>query len=302
MITKTLTGVSLVDGRYGGIYRGRAMLVCGRIGAGKTVFGLQFLQQGLRQGERCLMLSARPAADLIIYAEAMEIPIGEAVNTGSLILLEYQNYVPGRDREEDMTLPPEGFLQFKQIIDTNAIQRVVLDTVLPWVTIRSQANLAEHIFSFVRAFDRLNTTTLMTIPKPVSPMSYRLKNAIEEVVPVSVMLNFEPGTGKRFFNVTKYLGEKKLAPEIEYAIAPLTGIAEVAIANLPDMAPPMQESPRANAPEPQPAPETRVKPSFSSVIPSGGSGNYASSAAGATARPASGKIRFSSVIQPNANK
>ena len=292
MITKTLTGVSLIDERYGGIYRKRAMLACGRSGAGKTIFSLQFLQQGLRQGERCLMLSARLAADLVIYAEAMEIAIGEAVNMGTLILLEYQNYVPGRDREEDMTLPPEGFLQIKQIIDTNAIQRVVLDTALPWVAIRSQANLAEHVFSFVRAFDRLNTTTLLTIPKPVSPMAYRLKNAIEEVVPVSLMMNFDPGSGKRFFNVTKYLGEKKLSPEIEYTIVPKTGIAKVEPAKPLSMTQPVAEAPRASAFEIRPAPETRAKPSFGLFIPHT-----------VPSGPAPGKIRFSSVIQqPNANK
>lgn len=300
MITKTLTGVSLIDEGYGGIYRGRAVLACGRSGAGKTVFGLQFIQQGLRQGERCLMLSARLAADLIIYADAMEIPIGEAVNTGNLILLEYQNYVPGRDREENMTLPPEGFLQFKQIIDTNAIQRVVLDTALPWVTIRAQATLAEHVFSFIRAFDRLNTTTLLTIPKPVSPMAFRLKNAIEEVVPVSIMLAYDQGTGKRFMNVTKYLGEKKLAPEIEYSIAPREGIIGI------------KKAPRANAMETNPAPqemrpepsqETRAKPSFGSFLPRAEPRGAPPPVAGHSTRPASGKIRFSNVIQQaNPNK
>jgi hypothetical protein len=194
-------------------------------------------------------------------------------------------------------------LQFKKIIDTNAIQRVVLDTALPWVTIRSQANLAEHVFSFVRAFDRLNTTTLLTIPKPVSPMAYRLKNTIEEVVPVSVMMTFDPGSGKRFFNVTKYLGEKKLSPEIEYAIMPQTGIAEVEPAKFPSMAQPMAEAPRENALELRPAPEARVKPSFGSFIPRTVSSSPAPNTAGAIARPAPGKIRFSSVIQQaNPNK
>lgn len=299
MITKTLTGVSLVDERYGGVYRKRAMLVCGRSGAGKTVFSLQFLQQGLRQGERCLMLSACPAADLVIYAEAMEIPVEEAINMGSLILLEYQNYVPGRDREEDMTLPPEGFVQIKQIIDTNTVQRVVLDTALPWVSIRSQAKLAEHVFSFVRAFDRLNTTTLLTIPKPVSPIAYRLKNAIEEVVPVSIMMNSDPGSGRRLFNVTKYLGEKKLFPEIEYAIVPKMGIVKVEPAKLLTTAPPAAKA-FSNA---DLAPDTRVKPSFGSFITPAVSGDHTSNAAGAIAGSMPGKVRFSAVIrQPNADK
>ena len=60
MVTKTLTGVPFFDEHYGGIYRGRSMLACGRIASGKTVLGLQFIRQGLKQNERCLFLSGQP--------------------------------------------------------------------------------------------------------------------------------------------------------------------------------------------------------------------------------------------------
>jgi len=285
MITKTLTGIALFDEQYEGIYRGRAMLACGRCGAGKTIFGLQFIRQGLRQGERCLMYSARPPAELVIYAEAMGIPIGEAVTRGYLILLEYREDAPARSRAEDRALPPDGFLQLQQIIDTNAIQRVVLDTTLPWVAIRSQTNLAEHVFSFVRSFDRLDMTTLLTIPKPVSPMACNLRNAIEKIVPVSVMMNFDPESGKRFFKVRKYLGKQELFPETEYAIIPRTGIAKIDPVQPPRMAQPAAA-----------APEARVKPSFRSLIPNAVSSGSTPDASGATNPPAPGKIRFSSVI------
>lgn len=270
MITKTLTGVSLIDERYGGIYRGRAMLVCGGSGAGKTVFGLQFIQQGLRQGERCLMLSARTAADQVIYAEAMNFPVGDPINSGHLILLEYQNFVPGRDREENLTLPPDGFLQLKEIIETHVVQRVVLDTTLPWVTIPSQAKLAQRVFSFVRAFDRMNTTTLLTIPKPVSLIAHRLKNALENVVPVSVMMTSDRDSGKRFLNVTKYLGENKLFPETEYEIAPRAGITQVDAAKYRGNSQSKSEAPPPGIPAHSAPPEPRAKASFRSVIPPGG--------------------------------
>jgi len=116
MITKTLTGVPFFDEHYGGIYRGRTMLVSGRAGSGKTVLGLQFIQQGIKQNERCLILSGRPMNDLIIFAESLKLPVSEAVEAGNLILLEYRDYIPGRDSEEYITLPPDGFFQFKEVI------------------------------------------------------------------------------------------------------------------------------------------------------------------------------------------
>jgi hypothetical protein len=159
------------------------------------------------------------------------------------------------------------------------------------------------VFSFVRAFDRLNTTTLLTMPMPVSPMAFRLKNALEEIVPVSVMLTFNPGSGKRFFNVTKYLGEKKLAPEIEFAIAPKAGIVKMGHAPLPSMAAAETSRASASGPRPAPEPEARTQPSFGSFIPRAAPSGSAPDAPGAADRPAAGKIRFSTVIQqPKANK
>ena len=224
MITKTLTGVPFFDEHYGGIYRGRAMLVSGQAASGKTVLGLQFIQQAIKQNERCLLLSGQPMNDLIIFAESLKLPLGAAVEAGNLVLLEYHDFIPGRDREEYITLPPDGFLQFKEIIEAHAVQRIVLDTVLPWVSISPQTNLVEHVFSFVRAFERIGVTTLMTIPKPASLPSLRLKNALEEVAPVSVTLSTIPNSKDPIWIVTKYLGEMKLDQGTPYQVTPGVGL------------------------------------------------------------------------------
>jgi len=269
MITKTLTGVPFFDKRYGGIYRGRPMLISGRSGSGKSVLGLQFVLQGLRQNERCLILSARPMADVIIFAEAMQLSLSDAIESENLILLEYSDYIPGRDREENVMLPSDGFLQFEQIIETHAVQRVVLDTILPWVSIRPQTHLAEHVFSFVRAFDRLGITTLMTIPKPASLPSLRLKNAVEEVVPVSVTLSTIPNYNEFAWITTKYLGEMKLDQDTPYQITPGLGIDRASASRqsrepiagddlIKDESTPLPPSPvQNNTPTPKPTPKIR---------------------------------------------
>ena len=41
----------------GGLPRGALLLIEGAPGSGKTTFGLQFLLQGIRQGETCLLAS-----------------------------------------------------------------------------------------------------------------------------------------------------------------------------------------------------------------------------------------------------
>ncbi len=282
MIDKTLTGVTFFDERYGGTYRHRPMILCGRSGTGKTVFALQFVMQGILQDERCLLLSAWRANDLVIFAESLGFPISQAIDAGRLIVLEYNQYVPGRDKEWNIVLPPEGFLQLEEMIHTQAVQRVVLDTVLPWVCIREHQRLDEHLFSFVRAFDRMQVTTVMTLPKPVSPLAFRVKNTLENLVPVSVTLAREPNNPNPMWIVSKYLGENRIAGGTPYRIARGSGL--IAAAPLPPLSVPAATP--APAPVSSPAAAPAEPPSTPPAPPEA-----------PKTGPAAGKpIKFSSIM------
>ncbi len=261
MIAKARTGVDFFDERYGGAYRGRSLLVTGKSGSGKSILALQFLVQGLKQGERCLLLSGRPAADVVLYGHALNLPLSEAVESGHLIVLEYNDYVPGRS-EALLTIPPDGFVQLQEIIQSNGVQRVALDTCLPWVTAASPANLAEHVFSFVRAFDRLATTTLLTLPKPVSPIAYRLKSVLEDTVPIAITLQLE-SEERRLWLVTKYLGEARLDDGTEFVIAAGIGLRRAP----PVMAPVDSEVAEKTAPAPLSGPHALKPEPTSSELP-----------------------------------
>ncbi len=55
MITTGLTGLDKLMG--GGFPKGTAVLLSGGPGAGKTLFGLNFLVDGAEKGEKCYYLS-----------------------------------------------------------------------------------------------------------------------------------------------------------------------------------------------------------------------------------------------------
>lgn len=206
MLGKTPTGIEFFDAAHGGAFRGRAMLVSGPAKSGKSVIGTQFIARGLKHQEHCLMLSAQPARDVAICAEALGVPFVPAVESGNLILLEYSDFIPGRDTEHSMMLPTDGFRQLQEIVAHEAISRMVIDTILPWVALPTAEHLAEHVYSFVRAFERMGVTVLMTMPRPASVAATRLHRLVEEVVPISVLLLHEPAAHRRTLLVNKYLG------------------------------------------------------------------------------------------------
>ena len=238
MISKTPIGLTFFDAEYGGVYPNRVVLVTGGAGTGKTILGLQFVAQGLRQQERVLMLSTQHAQDLVITTDSLGTPVAAAVESGALTLLEYNEFVPGRDHEASIMLPPDGFIQLKEIIEHQAVNRVVIDTVLPWVTLPDAAHLPEHVFSLVRAFERLGVTALFTLPKPVSTAAVRLRKLLEDVVPVSLSLLHEPTAPSRQLIVNKYLGMNIKPDGFRYDILPQKGFVLFQPAPTPPPAPP----------------------------------------------------------------
>lgn len=232
MIAKTLLGLNFFDEYYGGVYHGRSFLVAGPHGSGKTTLGLQFLRQGLLQDECCLLLSTRPVNNLDIQAAMLGLSLDSHINAGRLTLLEYSG---GDDKGGYEMLPPEGFNQLREIINHNMVQRILIDTVVPLVAVSEITRMTEHIYSFLRFFDRLKATTMMTMPRPASPIAIRLKNALEAALPVSITLNPAETEQPAVFNfqVAKYLGAEKLMSPVSYIVKQPTGITKYQPASKP---------------------------------------------------------------------
>lgn len=274
MIDKTRLGLSCFDERYGGLYRKRAALCVGRQGSGKTLLGVQALLQSVKEGERGLMLSAWRAHDLTITTNRLGLPLADAIDKGQVILLECANLISTPTAEKGWMLPPGSFLELQEIITSNSVSRVIIDTILPWVAIQPEKKLAQHVFSFVQAFERMGVTALFTLPRPVSPLAFALKNRLEEQIPIVFTLDYDEATGRRTLLINKYLGDLNLPPPMNLIIAPGTGLMRAPkLVPTPQLLPmPVPKSakvakpPPTKVPLPTPAP-TSPAVSESAVVP-----------------------------------
>ena len=255
MIDKTRSGLDFFDQRFGGIYRQRATLCVGRHGSGKTIAALHALMQSVKEGERGLMLSTWHAGVLCLLAEQYGFPLADAVRDGQIILLEYARFSPEPELEKCRVLPPGSFMEFEEIVVGNGIRRVVIDTVLPWIAIREEDRLAKHVYSFLHALERMEVTAFLTMPKPVSPLAFALKNRIEQQVPIVFTLDVD-AQNRRHLLVNRYLGQSALPPALPIAIESGHGIV------------PATEPPTAPPPPPAPpaAPVAKSEVKFASVF------------------------------------
>lgn len=218
MIDKTRLGIPFFDDVFGGVYRNRQVLCCGRAGSGKSILGLHFIHQALADGDRALLLSGYRAADTLIVAGSFGMPFADAVASGQLMLLEYASFITEKASSPNIMLPPQAFMELQETIEAQSIRRVVLDTVLPWVAIQPISRLVEHLYSFVHALDRIGATVLLTLPKPISNAAFLLKNKLDDLCPVSIALD-HTNQADRVMRVPKYLGEiQNLSKPMPFAI------------------------------------------------------------------------------------
>jgi len=222
-VAKTPTGVAFFDDQFGGVYTGRCWLLCGPAGTGKSLISLQFLNEGIQREEKGLLLTIQRAGETVLWAASHGRGMDRAIESGQCLILEYADYIPGRDAEPVPSLPPEGFLELQEIVHTNTIRRVVLDTVVPWAMTTQPRTQAERVFSLVRALERLGATTLLTLPEPVSPAALRLREALVSVVPIAVSLSLSLETGERRWTIEKYLGQTPPFPTHPYLLVPGLG-------------------------------------------------------------------------------
>ncbi|MDD3582420.1 MAG: RAD55 family ATPase [Kiritimatiellae bacterium] len=286
VIDKTKLGLAFFDECLGGVYRGRPVLYWGSRRSGKSILACHFLNQALLEGDKALLLSRYQAQDTVIVAESLGMPFADAVNSGQLTILEYNTFITESGTSNNVMLPPQSFMELHGIVESQSIRRIAFDPVLPWVAIQPITRIAEHVYSFIHALERLDATSLLLLPKPASNAAHTLKNRLEDLCPVVIHLAHTHDRC-RILRVTKYLGESsKLSTPFPFVILPGVGIttdpAPCPCSGLSDEPQPQQI--RQN---PAAAPATAASPRAPSLAAA------AAIPAGSPKRP----IHFSSVVQ-----
>ncbi len=220
---KTLSGIPILDQRFGGLYRGRACLCIGASGSGKSVALMQFLRQSLLNQERVLIVTYSTTEELIDEAEKFDIDLITALDELRLFVLEYKLLFSSEEENPDF-LSDETFLMLQRYIETKRIERMAIDPVLPWVTVPQGQQLEQHLRNFIHDLEALGPTTLITLPEAVSSLAKRLTTSLQTLVPIAFRL--EHGERGRYLVFTRFLGETHLPPPVPILIEPPEGITQ----------------------------------------------------------------------------
>lgn len=167
MIERIPTGIKGLDALIGGGFIPRKVyLVSGETGTGKTVFGLQYLMEGISHGENGIYIAGDEKPDhLIADAESLGWKFGNFVKEKRLGLLDvspfFKDMRDGKTKEVDIrTIVADLAKHVKRI----GAKRIVIDPIGPLIfKDDAQSGIREYIRDIVFAMeDNLGCTILVT--------------------------------------------------------------------------------------------------------------------------------------------
>ncbi len=156
----------------GGLIKGRSYLVSGEPGTGKTIFCLQYILNGIKEGESGIFVSIdEKPAHLVTDAESLGWRLQPHLDSQSLQILDVSSYF------RETRLEKGGKIEVKKIVDElkryanrAGAKRLVIDPVAPLVSrLDAISEIQEYIRNLIfKIEEEVGCTTLFTSHVPVN--------------------------------------------------------------------------------------------------------------------------------------
>ncbi|MBK5931511.1 ATPase domain-containing protein [Halochromatium salexigens] len=194
----------LDDVLRGGLRPGHLYFIEGSPGTGKTTFGLQFLLEGVRRGERCLLITlAESPAEVGVIAdshgwsieglELRDLVSADEIHSTALFDL---SEIALDDRVQAALAEMDGLKPQRLVLDTLAALRVYSD---------QSSNFRRHIELFRSKAVELGTTLLVT-DEASGPVERHPRSLAWGIIRMEQRLN-DYGTGRRWLWLPKLRGQ-----------------------------------------------------------------------------------------------
>jgi hypothetical protein len=152
------SGIAPFDERIEGLRAGGLYLLAAEPGAARLAFLLQYLDRGLRDGERVVLLSSAPPEQTIEQAEFWGMDLEGAWKQDRCILLGFRDEYAARVAHSPD--PAEPFAELDRLL-TGRVARLAVDPGTGLWEARSDSSMAGAFLSWSRD---LGATTLVTVP------------------------------------------------------------------------------------------------------------------------------------------
>lgn len=215
---------------YGGLPEGRAYLVSGEPGTGKTIFSMQYLVHGLNNGEKAIYISIDEKPEHVIKdCEALGWDLHHFLENGQLQIIDITNYFSSTNapikHSKKITHVVEDILGY---VNTTGATRLAIDPISPLIFSDSEyTDVIEYIRHLIFALeDNTKCTTLLTSYVPVGSDKVSSMGIEEFAASGIIVLRLVRSNNKRIrtVGIRKMRGTRIDLTEYSFEILPSRGI------------------------------------------------------------------------------
>ncbi len=209
------TGISELDAKLSGGYpKGKAILLTGTPGAGKTIFGLHFIKKSLIDGKKCIHIATEESPeDILLQAEILGLDLRPHLDSGQLRI---ERVFEIRTESAEMsaqlgfgfeTTDIDLLEQIKLVPDD--IDVVVIDNIGVFALNTGVKEFRDIIDTITRILTSTGCTTLMVMDEA----AHNLTHGIAEYSAygsIKLMMKENPYTGvrERYLDIPKMRSTK----------------------------------------------------------------------------------------------
>ena len=230
-VRKLPTGISGFDHvAMGGLPAGRATVVAGQAGSAKTVFGAQFLAEGVRRGQPGVFVTLEePARDLRANLRTLgwDVEVWEQAGDWRFVdasPLSRSDAPHGHAPYSIETLAA----QIGHAVDVTGAERLVLDSLNAVLSLQEDAVTARQLLrSLIASLRGMGLTIVLTVETPGDPGGTLSRYGVEEFVADGVVLlrNVREGAfRRRTLEVLKMRGAMHHKGDTGFTVVPGRGL------------------------------------------------------------------------------
>lgn len=229
MTTLVKSGLAPLDRQIGGFVAGRPYLISGNPGTGKSCACLEFIDAGVQQGERGLILTHDDPGDLLDSAEFLGMDLGESLLADRVRIVTYQlDFVR---RFMRAATPMLAFEELLRHIGDEPVQRIAIDSIVPFL--EGGGAGSQSVFALVDFLDALQATALITYPGDLAGLyDQRLEPLLQRTGGVFHLAASEHGRRRGSLQIRKLRHQAPSVAPVRYRIDPGFGYAQDGQPNL----------------------------------------------------------------------
>ncbi|MGC8581146.1 MAG: ATPase domain-containing protein [Thermoplasmata archaeon] len=198
---KILSGIEGLDELLdGGIPKGHSIAVIGKCGTGKTTFGLQFISQGLKNGEKGIIISLEEDLQSILSnSENFNWDLKKYYEDKKLLIIKL-NPEDSKDTflkvSSDLEQSIKSFGATRILFDSASLFTMLFDT---------EDEKRTNIFKLMSIFKKGGATTIYTSEADVNNPISSKDGLVEYVVDGVIVLEFLEKDNKKYSTIMRIL-------------------------------------------------------------------------------------------------